>query len=98
MPRMKRMWRTELVSLPVMWACYNPFTFEPNSSTHTGPWARLVRLGTVMADGREVQTLLTPEQARVLARRLTQQADAIDRMNAEHGNGLAPDAGEVTGA
>lgn len=94
MARTKKMWRTVLASLPVTWACYNPHTYEPNASTRNGPWARLLRLNTRTLDGRELQTLLTPRQARKLARRLDRQADAIDKANRENGNGWAPDADE----
>jgi hypothetical protein len=94
MPPEKRTWRTTLPTWPVNWACYNPETLEPNCSVLSGPWARLLRLTTIAPDGRELELLLTPKQARTYAARIVRQADRIDEMNREHGNGWAPDAEE----
>lgn len=85
MARKKQTWRIHMPSWAVNWACYHRVTFEPHSGEG---FARLVRVAlSVVRDGRPLQLLITPAEARSLARRLNQQADAIDRMNREQGNG-----------
>lgn len=83
----KRTWRVMIPTWAVNWACYHPTTFEPHSGEG---FARLVRVTmSLVRDGRPLQLLITPEEARGLAHRLIRQADAIDRMNQAHGNGTA---------
>ena len=85
MARTKQTWRILAPPWAVNWACYHPVTFEPHSGEG---FARLVRVAlSVARDRRPLQLLITPAEARSLARRLNQQADAIDRMNREQGNG-----------
>jgi hypothetical protein len=95
MPREKKVWRVTLPEgWPVNWACYNPETFAPNSSTRSGPWTRMVRLTTIAPDSRELEMLLTPNEALTYADRIRAQAKRLIAMNEEHGNGWAPDAEE----
>jgi hypothetical protein len=75
---------TDHIGGAVNWICAGTDrTYYPEADA---PFARWVQL-TTEVDGREIITLLTPREARALAYRLVQQADRVDEMNREQGNG-----------
>lgn len=84
MARQKLIWNISLQRFPVDFICVNLGSI--------GRFARVVRLKHKTRDGRELWTLLTPDEARQLGWRLLRQADEIDAANARHDNGFEYDA------
>ncbi|RZU35996.1 hypothetical protein EV284_3479 [Streptomyces sp. BK022] len=90
----KRTWYTRLrSSYPVAWYCLHRDTRKSTEGMPWDtPWARFVVLQTETEDGRPLDTVLTPNEARVLARRLNMAADGVEQSNIRQGNGWTADA------
>ena len=84
----KRVFTAHLARVPVSWACFGS---DRKVGSPGSNFVRLVRLEVRLDQepDREVETRLTPAEARALAARLVAQADAIDAMNAQQSNGFA---------
>jgi hypothetical protein len=89
MARSKRPWLTRLHERAVAWHAASPGTREDLLPGEV--FVRFVIVRTVTADGRDLFTRLTPNEARRLSRQLSMRADFVEDLNRKYGDGWSLD-------
>lgn len=85
----KRTWFIKLRATATSWGCLGRTTRREYS--HPEEWARFVYIHAETEDGRPLDLVLTPGEARRLARHLTMRSDWIEDTNRKQGNGWTTD-------